>query len=193
MSRFLSTLLIFQLGIFVTVQAAGTLNFVNPNIKVDEGQGEAVLYIEKIKSDLKASSVNYRIVSSSATLGVDYQVESEGILQWGDSDQNPKNITIKLIDDLDEETNENIVIELFNPSEGVYLGDAVTATVTISGSESGSIGFAIEQYIGSENDWDHESTIKDFKRMYGKDSEFVDVTSVLSITKTMNKKFLEKS
>ena len=152
MIRFLSTLLIFQLGIFVTVHAAGTLNFVNPNIKVDEGQGEAVLYIEKIKSDLKASSVNYRIVSSSATLGVDYQVESEGILQWGDSDTNPKNITIKLLDDLDEETNENIVIELFNPSEGVYLGDAVTATVTISGSESGSIGFAIDQYIGSESD-----------------------------------------
>jgi hypothetical protein len=28
--------------------------------------------------------------------------------------------------------------------------------------------------------------------MYGKDSEFVDVTSVMSVSKTMNKKFLEK-
>jgi len=28
--------------------------------------------------------------------------------------------------------------------------------------------------------------------MYGKDSQFIDVTSVMSISKTMNKKFLEK-
>jgi len=32
----------------------------------------------------------------------------------------------------------------------------------------------------------------DFKKMYGKDSQFIDVTSVMSISKTMNKKFLEK-
>jgi len=32
----------------------------------------------------------------------------------------------------------------------------------------------------------------DFKTMYGKDAEFVDVTSVMSISKTMNKKFLQK-
>jgi hypothetical protein len=28
--------------------------------------------------------------------------------------------------------------------------------------------------------------------MYGKDSEFVDVTNIMSVSKTMNKKFLEK-
>ena len=28
--------------------------------------------------------------------------------------------------------------------------------------------------------------------MYGKDSEFIDVTSVMAVSKTMNKKFLEK-
>jgi hypothetical protein len=33
----------------------------------------------------------------------------------------------------------------------------------------------------------------DFKKMYGKDSEFIDVTSVMSVSKTMNKKFLEKN
>jgi hypothetical protein len=33
----------------------------------------------------------------------------------------------------------------------------------------------------------------DFKTMYGKDAEFIDVTSVMSVSKTMNKKFLEKN
>ena len=35
--------------------------------------------------------------------------------------------------------------------------------------------------------------MKDFKTMYGKDSHFIDVTSVMAVSKTMNKKFLEKN
>jgi hypothetical protein len=31
-----------------------------------------------------------------------------------------------------------------------------------------------------------------FKTMYGRDSQFVDVTSVMEVAKTMNNKFLEK-
>ena len=35
-------------------------------------------------------------------------------------------------------------------------------------------------------------SIGDFKRMYGKDAEQINVTNVIEISKTMNKKFLEK-
>ena len=38
-----------------------------------------------------------------------------------------------------------------------------------------------------------KDSVKDFKTMYGKDAEFIDVTSVMSVSKTMNKKFLEKN
>ena len=41
--------------------------------------------------------------------------------------------------------------------------------------------------------YNNDDTIKDFKTMYGKDAEYVDVTSVMSISKTMNKKFLSKN
>ena len=34
--------------------------------------------------------------------------------------------------------------------------------------------------------------IGDFRRMYGKDAEQINVTNVVEISKTMNKKFLEK-
>ena len=34
--------------------------------------------------------------------------------------------------------------------------------------------------------------IGDFRRMYGKDPEQINVTNVVEISKTMNKKFLEK-
>ena len=49
----------------------------------------------------------------------------------------------------------------------------------------------LSYYIGDS--YDSDRYMGDFKTMYGKDAEFVDVTSVMSISKTMNKKFLEKN
>jgi hypothetical protein len=51
----------------------------------------------------------------------------------------------------------------------------------------------LSYFIGEQNDYGIEDTMRDFKVMYGKDAQFVDVTSVMSISKTMNKKFLEKN
>ncbi len=48
----------------------------------------------------------------------------------------------------------------------------------------------LSYYIGDTHSRNHNMI--DFKKMYGKDSQFIDVTSVMSISKTMNKKFLEK-
>jgi len=48
----------------------------------------------------------------------------------------------------------------------------------------------LSYYVGDSYDTDRY--MGDFKKMYGKDSEFIDVTSVMGISKTMNKKFLEK-
>ena len=49
----------------------------------------------------------------------------------------------------------------------------------------------LSYYIGDS--YDSDRYMSDFKKMYGKDAEFIDVTSVMSISKTMNKKFLEKN
>ena len=49
----------------------------------------------------------------------------------------------------------------------------------------------LSYYIGDS--YDSNRYMKYFKTMYGKDSQFIDVTSVMSISKTMNKKFLEKN
>ena len=49
----------------------------------------------------------------------------------------------------------------------------------------------LSYFIGDE--YNRADNMEQFKTMYGKDAEFVDVTSVMSISKTMNKKFLEKN
>jgi len=49
----------------------------------------------------------------------------------------------------------------------------------------------LSYYIGDS--YDGNRNMSEFKRMYGKDSQFVDVTSVTAVSRTMNKKFLEKN
>ena len=48
----------------------------------------------------------------------------------------------------------------------------------------------LSYFIGDS--WDRDKADSTFTKMYGSDSEFIDVTSVLPVAKTMNKKFLEK-
>jgi len=53
-------------------------------------------------------------------------------------------------------------------------------------------GIKVLSYFVSDSSYGRDETITDFKRMYGKDAEMIDLSSVLQISKTMNKKFLEK-
>jgi hypothetical protein len=48
----------------------------------------------------------------------------------------------------------------------------------------------LSYFIGDR--WDRERSTKTFIKMYGDDAEFINVTSVLPVAKTMNKKFLAK-
>jgi hypothetical protein len=51
-------------------------------------------------------------------------------------------------------------------------------------------GISVMSYfVGSGPD---DRNMDDFKTMYGKDAQFVDVTKVSSLAKTMNNLFLEK-
>ena len=44
-------------------------------------------------------------------------------------------------------------------------------------------GIKVLSYYIGDSDYNDESYMKQFKTMYGKDSQFVDVTSVMSISK----------
>ena len=73
-----------------------------------------------------------------------------------------------------------------------YQSDALNHTKKMV-NEMRTRGIKVLSYfIGDSDDYGREDTMRDFKIMYGKDAQFVNVTSVMSISKTMNKKFLEK-
>ena len=48
----------------------------------------------------------------------------------------------------------------------------------------------LSYFIGG--DYEYNSDIESFTGMYGKDAEFINATNMMSVAKTMNKKFLEK-
>jgi len=50
------------------------------------------------------------------------------------------------------------------------------------------LSYFISDYDLSDDDYD----VKAFKKMYGKDAEFINATNMMAVAKTMNKKFLEK-
>jgi hypothetical protein len=53
-------------------------------------------------------------------------------------------------------------------------------------------GISVLSYFISNYDLDDDSyDVKAFKRMYGKDAEFVNATNMMAVAKSMNKKFLE--
>ena len=56
-----------------------------------------------------------------------------------------------------------------------------------------SKGISVLSYFITDNDVsDDDYDVKAFKRMYGKDAEFVNATNMMAVAKSMNKKFLDK-
>ena len=59
-------------------------------------------------------------------------------------------------------------------------------------NEFRSRGIKVLSYFIGSGRYGVDREMEDFKKMYGGDSEFIDVTSVMSVSKTMNKKILTK-
>ena len=81
---------------------------------------------------------------------------------------------------------------MFSNSElNYYHQDAVEHTRT-QVDNFRKMGIKVLSYFVSDSSYGREDNVRDFKRMYGKDAEMIDLSSVVQISKTMNEKFLEK-
>jgi hypothetical protein len=52
-------------------------------------------------------------------------------------------------------------------------------------------GIKVLSYFIS-GDWERQDSSSAFNRMYGKDAQFIEVTSVTAVSRTMNRRFLSK-
>ena len=71
-----------------------------------------------------------------------------------------------------------------------FTNEDITAAVLYIVRDPRDIVVSYSKFIGDS--YDRQNSTSAFNRMYGKDAQFIDVTSVMSVSKTMNKKFLEK-
>jgi hypothetical protein len=81
---------------------------------------------------------------------------------------------------------------MFGNSDVDYYHDTAINHTRKMVDEIKNRGIKVLSYYIGDSSYDRSDNMNDFKKMYGKDSEFIDVTSVMGISKTMNKKFLEK-
>ena len=81
---------------------------------------------------------------------------------------------------------------MFGNGDVDYHGDTALNHTAKMVKEIRNRGIKVLSYFVSDSDWSRDSESRAFKTMYGKDAEYIDITSVMSVSKTMNKKFLQK-
>jgi hypothetical protein len=72
-----------------------------------------------------------------------------------------------------------------------YSGDTAADHTRNEVDKLKKAGIKILSFFVTEGSYGREKNLETFKKMYGKDSKDIDVTSVISLAKVLNAKFLE--
>ena len=81
---------------------------------------------------------------------------------------------------------------MFGSSDYDYYGEQALQHTKKQVNEIIKKGIQVLSYFVGDDDRNNDNNMRDFKTMYGKDAEFVDVTKVSSLAKTINQLFLKK-
>lgn len=117
----------------------GVLKLTASSYTVSEGVGTLSISVSRTSGDDDPASVQYSVSNGTATGGASCSgstdfITTSGTLNWSDNDSANKSFTITICDDLNVESNETILIQLFNPS-GATLDAPSAATVTITNND----------------------------------------------------------
>lgn len=122
-----------QRGLFVlkdnTLTAATVAAFSQSSY---ETEADTTFNLPVTKSGDSAMSVNYEVLSGSATS--DDVLQASGELTWGANDSDAKNITLSVSANNDTESNEVFFVRLFNPQGGGIASGSGYTQVTILGT-----------------------------------------------------------
>lgn len=97
-----------------------------------ETEADTTFNLPVTKSGDSAMSVNYEVLSGSATS--DDVLQASGELTWGANDSDAKNIALSVSANNDTESNEVFFVRLFNPQDGGIASGSGYTQVTILGT-----------------------------------------------------------
>lgn len=112
------------------VEAAGLVSLSSATYGIGESAGALTVTATRTVSFGGAVSVDYALVSETATVVDDFQAAS-GILSWADGESGSKTFTVTIVSDDLAEGDETFSVELGNAQGGVGIGNS-PATVTIT-------------------------------------------------------------
>jgi len=81
---------------------------------------------------------------------------------------------------------------MFGDGDFDYYGEEALQHTKKQVKEIIKKGISVMSYFVGDSEYDRTRNMDDFKTMYGNDAQFIDVTKVSSLAKTMNNLFLEK-
>ncbi|WP_448568355.1 choice-of-anchor B family protein [Thalassotalea ganghwensis] len=131
----------------------GQIGFASTSVETEQ---DATLNIsvqrENVAENAAATSVQYQVISGSATNNEDFVLEN-GTLTWQENDVSNKEIVISIApDESGQEAPESFFIRLHNPQNGVVLSENNYITVNIAGViDQGSVSFEAPTFITAEN------------------------------------------
>ncbi|MDE0679498.1 MAG: hypothetical protein OXI11_04675, partial [Gammaproteobacteria bacterium] len=126
---------------------------------VVEGAGNVSLTVSLSKESGKKVTVDYATSNGTAVAGQDYRAKS-GTLTFDPGDE-PKKISVSIIDDSVSESDENFKVRLSNPSNAT-LGSAASSTVTIRDNDlpDVTVSYASATYEATEGGASATVTVK---------------------------------
>ncbi len=108
----------------------GSIRFASGASSVNEAAGTAAIQLQRTGGSDGAVSVMFSTANGTATAGEDYTATTT-VVNWGDGDSSPKNVTVTILEDTADEPNETVALALTNPGGGATLGSPANATLTI--------------------------------------------------------------
>ena len=159
----------------ILVSDDGTIQFSSANYHVAENAGPAVISVLRTGGTNVATTVDYRVLSGTATSGSDY-LGTNGTLSFAPG-ESLKTFSIALINDSVVEPAETVLLFLTNAAGGVPLGGQRSATLHIENDDT-SFSFSTNLFRVPENYGDAEIVINRFGRTNGAVSVFFLTTNV---------------
>jgi 6-phosphogluconolactonase (cycloisomerase 2 family) len=109
-----------------------TIQFTAQFASVAEQDHEVLIPVIRTGTQGEAS-VKYETIAGSATADEDY-LSSQGRLVWQDGEEGIRGLIIPIVPNRQPEPEEHFTLRLFNPSEGVQLGQLSQVEIRIEGS-----------------------------------------------------------
>ncbi len=111
---------------------AGLIGFTSATFGDPDNQGQVTVHVRRTGGSTGAVSAAFETADGSATAGSDY-IRKAGRLNWSDGDTSSKTITLKLIDEANDEA-EQFGLQLRDPTGGAML-TLRAATISIGNND----------------------------------------------------------